>query len=113
MASARLAQEVGVDVFLIATDVPGAIINFGGPGESLLREVSTADAGQYLKQGHFPAGSMGPKVEAALQFCRHSDKKAVICSIEEIDAAVSGTAGTQILPSSSKRGKGGRAAHFQ
>ena len=98
LASAKLAEEVGVDIFLIATDVPGAIVNFGCPDEAVLKQVSVADAQRHLKDGQFPAGSMGPKVEAALEFVRHSGKRAVICSINEIEAAVAGAAGTQINP---------------
>ena len=98
LASAKLAEEVGVDIFLIATDVTGAITNFGKPNEAVLKKISAAEAEGHLEDGQFPPGSMGPKVEAALQFIRHSSRRSVICSIEEIEAAVAGTAGTQIHP---------------
>ncbi|MEZ4526437.1 MAG: hypothetical protein R2941_11010 [Desulfobacterales bacterium] len=52
---------------------------------------------QYLKNGHFPPGSMGPKAEAAMQFMRSRGRRAVICSIEEIEKAVEGNAGTEIV----------------
>jgi carbamate kinase len=98
LASARLALEVGVDLFVIATDVPGAFLGFGTPGESLLTSLSPADARRYLEEGHFPAGSMGPKVEAGTRFVEGGGQRAVITSIEAIEAAVEGKAGTVIGP---------------
>ena len=97
LASAKLAEEVGVDVFLIATDVPGVAINYGKSNQQFLKSVTLKQAGQYLSDGHFPSGSMGPKIEAAMQFVRHSGKRAVITSIEEIVSAVQGKAGTEII----------------
>jgi carbamate kinase len=97
LASAKLAEEVGADLFLIATDVPGAALNFGKPNQQFLGSMTLKEAGRYLKDGHFPSGSMGPKIEAAMQFVRHSGKRAIIASIEEIGSAVKGKAGTQII----------------
>lgn len=97
LASARLAEEVGVDIFLIATDVPGAALHFGKPQQQFLRSMTTDEAESYLAAGHFEAGSMGPKVEAAIQFKRNGGEKAVITSIENIVPAVSGRAGTEIV----------------
>jgi carbamate kinase len=96
LASARLAEEVGGDIFLIATDVAGVALNFGKANQRFMDAVTLREAGQYLKDGHFPSGSMAPKVEAAMQFVRHSGKRAIICSIEEIGSAVNGVAGTRI-----------------
>ena len=96
LASARLAEEVGVDIFLIATDVSGIAIDYGTADQKYLRKVTVKKAQQYLSQGHFPAGSMGPKVEAAIQFMRNPGKRALITSIEAIESAVKGKAGTEI-----------------
>lgn len=96
LASAKLAEEVGVDIFLIATDVSGVALNYGAPDQKYLRKVTIKEAQQYLSEGHFPAGSMSPKVEAAIQFIRNQGKRAVITSIEEIESAVNGEAGTEI-----------------
>ena len=96
LVSARLAEEVDVDIFMIATDVKGAHLNFGQPEEIFLSELSPEEAKQYIADGQFPAGSMRPKIEAALQFVEKRMGRAVICSIEEIDAAFDGRAGTQI-----------------
>jgi carbamate kinase len=97
LASAVLAREVGVHIFLIATDVPGAALNFGKQNETFLRALRTNDAGRYLKDGQFPPGSMGPKVEAAVQFIAGGGKRAIITSIAVIEDAVAGQAGTEIF----------------
>jgi carbamate kinase len=97
LASAKLAEEVGVDIFLIATDVPGVALNYGTPDQKYLRKVTIKEAQQYLSEGHFPAGSMSPKVEAAIQFIRNQGKRALITSIAEIESAVNRKAGTEIL----------------
>jgi carbamate kinase len=96
LASARLAEEVGVDIFLIATDVSGVALNYGTAAEKFLRKIDTAAAQRYLKEGHFPAGSMAPKVEAAIEFIRSRGKRAIITSIDDIVSAVKGEAGTEI-----------------
>jgi carbamate kinase len=95
LASAVLAREVGVDVFVIATDVEGVAVSFGTPQQRFLRRLSPADAKKYLESGEFPPGSMGPKVQAALNFLGAGGKRAVIASIENIEKAVEGRAGTE------------------
>ena len=97
LASAKLAEEIRVDVFLIATDVEGVALNYGGPDQRFLRKMTLAEAAQYKKEGHFPPGSMGPKIEAAVQFIKNRGNRTVIASIEAIESAVAGTAGTEIV----------------
>ena len=99
LASARLAEEVGVDVFLIATDVPGAAVNFGKADQAFLRSLTVDEAEDLAGQGHFPPGSMGPKMKAAVEFVRRSGKRALIASIHDIEAAAAGRAGTEITGS--------------
>ncbi len=98
LASARLAEEIGIDLLLIATDVEGASLSFGAPEEKLLRTVRVEEVERYLKEGHFAPGSMGPKVEAAVQFVRSGGKRALITSVDAIEAAVAGEAGTEVVP---------------
>jgi len=97
LASARLAEEVDVDIFLIATDVQGVSLNYGKKNQEFLRSLTTRQATRFLAQGHFPPGSMGPKIEAAVQFVRKTGKRAVIASIEDIERAVKGESGTEIV----------------
>ena len=95
LVSARLSAEVGVNTLVIATDVPGAACSFGRPGERFFGALSMAEAEHHLAAGEFPPGSMGPKVEAAVQFLREGGKRAVICHLDDITSAVAGRAGTQ------------------
>jgi carbamate kinase len=95
LVSARLAEEVGVDIFVIATDVKGVALDYGTPQEVFLEKLSAVEARQHLAAEHFAEGSMGPKIEAAVEFIEAGGKQAVICSIEQIEAAVDGSAGTQ------------------
>jgi carbamate kinase len=101
LASARLAEEVGADLFLIATDVPGAALHFGTPKQAYLREVTTTEASRYLAEGHFAPGSMGPKIEAAVRFVEEGGRRATIAFLEDIEKAVAGQAGTDITRSGS------------
>lgn len=98
LASARLAEEVGVTIFLMATDVEGVALDFGRSSQRFLRRLTVAEAEHHLRAGQFPPGSMGPKVEAAVQFIRQGGSRAVIASIEEIEEAVAGRAGTEFVP---------------
>jgi len=97
LASARLAREVGVDLFIIATDVKGVFLDYGGPGERFLDKLTPAQARAHLAAGHFPSGSMGPKVEAALDFLEGGGERAVITSIQAITRGLEGRAGTQLV----------------
>jgi len=96
LASAKLAEEVGVDIFLIATDEAGAAVDYGGPDQRFLRSVTVDEAEACLEDGHFPPGSMGPKVTAAVSFIRDGGKRALITSVTAVEAAVAGEAGTEI-----------------
>jgi len=98
LASAALALEAGVDIFMIATDVEGAALSYGKPGQRFLSAMTTGEAARYLEEGHFPPGSMGPKVEAAIRFIKGGGKRALITSIESIGAALEGRAGTEVVP---------------
>jgi carbamate kinase len=97
LASSRLAREAGVATFVIATDVGGVFLDYSGPRQQFLSILSTDDATRYAEEGHFPSGSMGPKVDAASEFVRGGGSRAVITSIDTIEDAVNGLAGTEIV----------------
>ncbi|MBU2522581.1 MAG: carbamate kinase [Proteobacteria bacterium] len=99
LASAKLAEEVGVDIFIIATDVQGVALNYGKKDQKFLRSITLEQAELYIKEGHFPAGSMKPKIEAAMQFIQRGGKRAVITSLENIEQAISGESGTEVVKS--------------
>lgn len=94
LASALLAREIGADLFVMVTDVRGAYLDWGTPAARLIEETTPSELCKY----EFPAGSMGPKVEAACQFVRKTGKRAAIGALEEIQAIVSGRSGTQVHP---------------
>ena len=95
-ASAVLAQSIGAEFLLILTGVDQVALNFGKLDQTLLSDVSYAEMKSYLTKGHFPPGSMGPKVEAALGFLEMGGRKVIITSIEKAYEAVNGEAGTII-----------------
>jgi carbamate kinase len=97
LASSVLAREIGVDIFVIATDATGAAIHWGKPEQKILGKVPLEEIEQYKKDGHFPAGSMGPKVEAITEFFKVTGKRGVICHLADIEKAVNGEAGTEIV----------------
>jgi carbamate kinase len=96
LASAKLASEVGVDTFIIATDVKGVAINYERENQQFLRTLTLEKARQYEGEGHFSEGAMLPKVQAATAFLQAGGNRTVITSIETIEDAVAGRAGTEI-----------------
>lgn len=95
--AAVLANELSADTLLIVTAVDAAKINFGTPEEQSLSAVSADDLQKHIADGQFAAGSMLPKIEAALQFVGGgSGRTAIITSLEKTAEAIAGTAGTRI-----------------
>ncbi len=100
LASVCLALEIGVDIFVIATDVEGVMINFGRKDQKILKKLTPEMAKNYLKEGQFPQGSMAPKVKAAMQFVEKTKKRAIITSTGFIEKAVlENKKGTIFIPS--------------
>jgi carbamate kinase len=97
LASSVLAREIQADIFVIASDVAGAAVNWGKADQKLLRKVPLAEMEKYVQEGQFPAGSMGPKVEAVLQFFKATGNRSVICQLSDIEKAIAGAAGTEII----------------
>ena len=96
-AGAKLAEEVGADIFLILTDVEYALLNYGTDKEEPVRKVTVDQAKKYLSEGHFKAGSMGPKIEAALGFVERGGDHAIITSLDKAVDALAGKTGTHIV----------------
>jgi carbamate kinase len=97
LASSVLAQKIKADIFVIASDVEGAGINWGKADEKMLRKVPLVEMKKYVQQGQFPAGSMGPKVDAVMQFTQATGNRGVICQLKDIEKAIAGEAGTEIV----------------
>lgn len=91
LASALLANEIGADAFYIITDVPKVYVNFNKPNQKQLDKITVDEIMKYYQHGEFAAGSMGPKVLAAVQFVNGGGTESVITSMEEIHMDNCGT----------------------
>lgn len=91
LAAALLARAVQAEVLIIATDVPNAVVGYGGPDPRPVGRISAGELRVLHAAGHFAGGSMGPKVEAALRFVAGGGRQAVITSLEHIANADVGT----------------------
>jgi carbamate kinase len=96
LAAAIFARLIGAEILLILTDVKKVALNYGRPNQKDLDDTTIEDAKKYLAEGHFPAGSMGPKVQSAILFIESGGDKAIITSIELAKSALYGKAGTTI-----------------
>jgi carbamate kinase len=92
LASELLAEDVRADLFLMATDVDGVYADWGTPRQRRLGQVTPEELAGY----DFAAGSMGPKVEAAVRFATKTGRRAAIGSLADIDAIVAGEKGTNV-----------------
>jgi carbamate kinase len=96
LASARIGREIGADLFVIATDVPGAALDFGTDRQQFISSMTSSQARVYLDHGHFAPGAMAPKVQACMNFIRDGGSMAVITHLSKIKTAVTGASGTRI-----------------
>ena len=109
LGAALLAREVAADALLILTDVPHAYIHYNTPEQRALGTVTLAEMQAYAAEGHFKAGSMGPKVAACMRFVALGGT-AVIGSLTDVVQAMAGEAGTRIVPEAGTGKKTERAA---
>jgi carbamate kinase len=116
LASATLARDIKADTLMLLTDVEKVFLDFRKPGQRAIGQMTVADATRYLAEGQFPAGSMGPKMEAAVRFLsdrqeRSLDsfmpagskypmqrRKVIITSLRMAAAAAQGKTGTIVVP---------------
>ena len=98
LAGERLASLVGADYFVIVTDVEGVYLHFRTPQQKLLRKLTVSKAEKLYKEGHFPPGSMGPKVLAAIRFIKNGGKRAAIGHLYKALDTLEGRTGTTIVP---------------
>ena len=95
-ASALLAVELKADLYVILTGVPKVAIDFGKPTQRFVDRLTVDEAQRYSAEGQFPAGSMGPKIDAAVQFARGSGKSVLITDVEHLREALEGREGTLV-----------------
>ncbi len=96
--AALLARLVGAGDLLILTDVERVALNYGRPDRQDVGEMTVVEAKQHLAAGQFPPGTMGPKIEAAIEFLETAGGRVTIASLEQAAEALAGRAGTRIRP---------------
>jgi len=95
-AAAILAQNIGAEELVILTNADAVYTDFGKVTQRRLPKLSVKEARELLSTGQFPEGSMGPKVEAAVQFVEHGGERALICALDQAESALQGSSGTEI-----------------
>lgn len=96
LASSVLARDIKADCLMMLTGVEQVFLNFKQPNERALKALTVKEAQRYLKEGHFPSGSMGPKIQAAINFLNWGGEVAIITSIDKVKEALEGITGTKI-----------------
>lgn len=91
-----IALNIKATHFFLLTGVKHVCLDYGRPDEKVLPDMNLAEAQKYLAEGHFPAGSMGPKIEAAIEFVRETKGTAIITNADNVAGALDGTAGTRV-----------------
>jgi carbamate kinase len=97
LTSAHMANVLGIGLMMILTSVPKVAINFGTPEQKELDLITMRELRTFQKDGHFPPGSMGPKINAALRFLEGGGERVIVASLDEAMLALRGEAGTHIL----------------
>jgi carbamate kinase len=97
LASSMLATHVRAHKLIIVTSVDRVALDYGRPSQQWLDTITMDQARQYLAAGQFPPGSMGPKIQAAIDFLEHRGEECIITSVESVAGAVIGNGGTHIV----------------
>jgi len=96
-SSGLIAREAEAELFIILTNVPCVSLNFGTPDEIPLDNMTVDEAQEYFDAGHFPSGSMGPKILAAIEYIRAGGQEVIITSASHLKAALINRSGTKIV----------------
>ncbi|MDR1744224.1 MAG: carbamate kinase, partial [Planctomycetota bacterium] len=97
LTSRLLAKSLGADMLIISTGVDNVAVNFGAPNQKNLNKIDVDSLQKYMDEGQFPKGSMGPKIQAAIDFIRQGGAEVVITSPSNLGKAVREGAGTHIV----------------
>jgi carbamate kinase len=113
LTSARLATSVGADTLVVLTGASSVYIDWGTPRQRAVAEMTAAEAEAYIADGQFPAGSMGPKITAAVRFLADGGQQCLITSSRHLAAALAGSHGTRIVPAAGRTQASRRTATAQ
>jgi carbamate kinase len=97
LASSLLARTIGADLFMVSTAVERVAINFNKPNQKWLDRITVSDARRYYAEDHFDKGSMGPKIQALVDYLEAGGKEGLITNPENIGRALAGETGTRIV----------------
>lgn len=97
-SSSLLAREIDADLLVIATSVDRVVLSYRKPDARPVSRLTAEEAEKYLREGHFPPGSMGPKIEGALAFLKAGGGEVIITNVESLPSAIRGGAGTHVVP---------------
>ena len=97
LTSSVLASDIGAALFIILTAVPQVFLNYGTPQQRGLGAVTLEEIEALAAEGHFPPGSMGPKIEAVIHFLKNGGRRALITNPESLPLAIEGRAGTHVV----------------
>jgi len=97
LTSSVLASDIGADLFVILTSVPQVYVDFGRPSQRPLGAVTLEEIEDLYRAGHFPPGSMGPKIEAVIRYLKAGGKRALITDPANLPHALEGRAGTHLV----------------
>ena len=98
LTTQHMANILGIDTIMLLTAVPKIAVNFDKPGQRFLDRVSLSELKILAAEGHFPPGSMGPKITAAIRFLEKGGKRVIIAKLDEAVPALMGETGTHIVP---------------
>ncbi len=97
LTTQHMARVLGIDTIMLLTAVPKIAVDFGRPTQRWLDKVSLTELKTLQAEGHFPPGSMGPKIEAAVRFLDNGGKRVVIAKLDQAVPALRGETGTHIV----------------
>jgi carbamate kinase len=98
LTTQHMANVLGIDVIMLLTAVPKIAVNFGKPDQRFLDRVTLSELKGLAAEGHFPSGSMGPKICAAIRFLENGGKRVIIAKLDEAMSALKRETGTHIVP---------------
>ena len=94
--AALIGRDLRADLFVIITDVDSVFLNYGKKTQKPLPRMSLKEAERHMRRGQFPPGSMGPKIQAAIEFVRSTGRDVIITSLRRCATAIAGRGGTRI-----------------
>jgi carbamate kinase len=97
LTSSVIARELEADLFVILTATPSVFINFGQPDQEGLGAVTLQEIERLRGEGHFPAGSMGPKIDSVIEYLQAGGTRALITDPEHLGDAMDGRAGSHFI----------------